>query len=317
LAIHSEIAAPNNRNASEPVKRVLITGAAGFTGQHVGALLAQQGYEVHGVVHGGGGDALHRYSQVHEADLTEPSEIHRVLCEVRPQHVIHLAAIAFAAHDDASQIYRVNVVGSRNLLGAIVNSRPPVDSILLASSANIYGNATEGQIDENSVIAPVNDYGVSKVAMEYVASIFRNELPIIIVRPFNYTGRGQSGNFIIPKVIDHIRSASPIIELGNIEVARDFSDVRMVADAYARLLVAPAAIGETFNVCSERAISLREIIQLAEALSGHCLKIRVNPAFIRAHEVHTLRGSKRKIEAAIGPLKYIPFDDTLSWMLHA
>jgi nucleoside-diphosphate-sugar epimerase len=208
------------------------------------------------------------------------------------------------------------LLGSRGLLQALSELPKVPKSILLASSANIYGNAPEGVLHEDLQPTPINDYGVSKVAMEYVASIYREKLPLIIARPFNYTGRGQSRRYIVPKIVHHARTRARVIELGNLDIARDFSDVRTVADAYARLLAAPPAIGETFNVCSGSAISLREILELVMDLSRHQFEVRVNPDFVRADEVRSLCGSAAKLESAIGPLKSIPFDETLLWMLN-
>jgi nucleoside-diphosphate-sugar epimerase len=212
-------------------------------------------------------------------------------------------------------MYATNVVGTRNLLEAASQSGGKVEAVLVASSANIYGNAREGALGEDTPPAPVNDYGVTKVATETVASIYRDRLPIIVTRPFNYTGRGQSPNFLIPKIIDHARRGAKTIELGNLDVARDFSDVRTVADAYARLLSTPAATGGTFNLCSGEATSLRTIVDKVRDLSGAELAVEVNPAFVRASEVASLCGRKDRIEQAIGPLRAISLDETLAWML--
>ena len=295
--------------------RALVTGAAGFTGRYVGAILAEQGHEVHGLVHGHLGEPIDGYAHLHEGDLTNRFEIERIVSNVRPDHVIHLAGIAYVAHDDVDLMYRVNVLGTRHLLDALSKLSSKPDSVLLASSANVYGNAREGALNEASPLAPANDYGVTKVAMEYVASIYRTVLRLIVVRPFNYTGPGQGSQFIIPKIVEHARVRSPVIELGNIDVARDFSDVRMVADAYARLLAERAAIGGTFNVCSGRAVSLKDLLDLVTGISGHAFDVRVNPEFVRSNEVRSLHGSRAKIENLIGPLRPITLEETLRWML--
>lgn len=294
--------------------RTLVTGAAGFTGRYVAHALAERGHEVHGLVH------MHEPEladivRAHEADLTDQDALQKVVAEVRPDHVVHLAAIAFVAHGDIEQMYRTNVVGTRQLLDALAESPATPSSVLIASSANIYGNAREGVLDESVPAAPANDYGVSKVATEYVAQLYASRLPITVLRPFNYTGRGQSIDFLLPKIVAHARARAPVIELGNLDVARDFSDVRTVAAAYAKLLTEPAAVGETFNICSGRAVSLREVVEMVSELSGHPLEVSVNPAFVRANEVRTLCGSPDKLEKVIGPLDSIPLSETLGWML--
>ena len=295
--------------------KTLVTGVAGFTGRYLTSVLAKRGHEVHGVVHHDPDEPVTDVASVHRADLADRAAILRVVEEVRPDRVVHLAAIAFVGHDDIDEMYRANVVGTRQLLDVLAAQDTVPQSVILASSANVYGNARVGVLDETMLPAPANDYGVSKVAAEHVGHLYAERLPIITVRPFNYTGRGQANNFLIPKIVDHARRRAPVIELGNIDVARDFSDVRTVVDAYARLLDTPDAIGGTFNICSGRAVSLGEILDLVATLSGHNPEVRVNPALVRADEVKTLSGSAARLEAAIGKLDGIPLADTLRWML--
>jgi nucleoside-diphosphate-sugar epimerase len=170
-------------------------------------------------------------------------------------------------------------------------------------------------LDETLPPDPANDYGVTKAAVELLAGIFSDRLPLIVVRPFNYTGRGQSDRFLIPKIVSHVLRGAPEIELGNVEIARDFSDVRSVVEAYARILDNPSAVGTTLNVCSGRATSLRELIAMTELITGHRMTVRVNPAFVRDDEVRSLCGSNKKLRDTIGPLPMLPLEDTLRWML--
>ncbi|KAK0350263.1 hypothetical protein LTR94_029739, partial [Friedmanniomyces endolithicus] len=237
-----------------------------------------------------------------------------ILAHTRPDKVAHLAAIAFVAHGVAEDIYRVNIVGTRNLLEAI-SATGSVDAVLLASSANIYGNRISGAIDENIAPDPINDYAVSKLAMEYVTRLYQERLPIIIARPFNYTGIGQATNFVIPKIIDHVRRKAATIELGNLDVARDFSDVRDVALAYSALLANSAAIGQVFNICSGEAHSLRDVILMIKEISGHDFDVMVNPAFVRENEVKMLWGDRRKIESVTERKPAYSLYNTLEWML--
>ena len=238
-----------------------------------------------------------------------------IVAAVRPDYVVHLAAIAFVAHEDVEQLYVTNVVGTRQLFEALAQAEHSPKSVLMASSANVYGNAREGRLDETVKPAPANDYGVSKLAAEQVAALYGSRLPIIVARPFNYTGVGQAPSFLLPKIVAHARDKASVVELGNLDVARDFSDVRTIADAYLRLLNEPAPIGGTFNICSGRAVSLKEVVELVSRLSGHKFEVQVNPAFVRADEVRVLCGSAGKLEGVIGPLKPIPLEDTLRWML--
>jgi nucleoside-diphosphate-sugar epimerase len=249
-------------------------------------------------------------------DLCDRAAVAKVVEEVQPDVVAHLAGIAFVAHVNAEQIYRVNVVGTRNLLEALADARHKASSVLLASSANIYGNAEVPVIDEGVPAAPANDYAVSKLAMEHMARLWMDRLPITIARPFNYTGLGQTENFLLPKIVAHFRKHAPRIELGNLAIARDFSDVRMVARSYRRLLAAAPA-GEAFNVCSGQSHSLASLIDMMADIAGYRIDVQVNPAFVRANDVLTLVGSNAKLRAVIGEVEQTPLAGTLRWMYEA
>ncbi|WP_256251653.1 NAD-dependent epimerase/dehydratase family protein, partial [Burkholderia ubonensis] len=189
-------------------------------------------------------------------------------------------------------------------------------AVLLASSANVYGNATPGVLDETVAPAPANDYAVSKLAMEYAAKLWRDRLPIVIARPFNYTGVGQSEAYLLPKLVAHYARNAPRISLGNLDVSRDFSDVRDVTAAYLRLIEAAPA-GETFNVCSERAYSLKEVLVMLSRIAGYVIDVTVDPRFVRDNEVKSLSGSRARLRRAVGELPVTPLDETLRWMVDA
>ncbi len=296
-------------------KRALITGSAGFTGRYVVQELRAAGYQVHGIVAPGSPVGEGEFS----ADLNDRAGLAAVVQQVRPDVVVHLAAIAFVAHGDAEQMYRVNVAGTRNLLEALAGLAQPPSAVLLASSANIYGNTDVGVIDEDVSAAPANDYAVSKLAMEYMARLWSDRLPLIIARPFNYTGVGQHENFLLPKIVAHFRRRAPRIELGNLHVWRDFSDVRMVARSYRQLLAAPVAAtaGRAFNICSGNAYSLGEVLDLMADIAGYRIDVHVNPAFVRANEVVRLVGDNRRLAGVIGSIDPVPLADTLRWMTEA
>lgn len=296
------------------MSKILVTGVDGFTGRHMTAMLAGQGHEVIGISHGEIKSPVEGLAASHICDLTDAQALKDVLAAVRPDKVAHLAAIAFVSHGIVEDIYRTNIVGTRNLLEAIYVAGG-VEAVLLASSANIYGNRVSGAIDENVAPDPINDYAVSKLAMEFVARLYQERLPIIIVRPFNYTGVGQSINFVIPKIIDHVRRGAATIELGNLDVARDFSDVRDVALAYSALLERPDAAGQTFNICSGKAFSLRDAISMIKEISGHDFEVKINPAFVRKDEVKILWGDRKKIEEFCNIIPRHEFYSTLSWMI--
>jgi len=290
-------------------KRVLVTGSEGFTGRYLVAELENAGYEVVGL-----GSHPSESPGYLQADLTDSEALKNALASVQPDVVVHLAALAFVGHGDPNAFYRVNLMGTRNLLEALATSGKTPESVLIASSANVYGNQAEGVLDEQTPPAPANDYAVSKLAMEYMAKTWLPKLPITLVRPFNYTGIGQTENFLLPKIVSHFRRKADVIELGNLDVWRDFSDVRAVVQAY-RKLIEKGPVGETFNVASGKTHSLREVLALCTELSGHELEVQVNPAFVRTNEVKTLCGDATKLRECIGEWDTPELKDTLRWML--
>ena len=290
-------------------KRALITGINGFTGKYVAKELENAGYTVYGT--GVSATALPRYFQI---DLQDKQSLANVVREVQPSVVIHLAAIAFVGHGAADDFYQVNLIGTRNFLEVLALHAKELEAVLLVSSANVYGNSTEGVLFETTAPNPANDYAVSKLAMEYMAKLWLGKLPLFIVRPFNYTGVGQSEDFLLPKIVAHFRRQASCIELGNTDVYRDFSDVRTVAKIYRRLIeVKP--VGQTVNVCSGKTYSLREVLDLAKEISGHEIEVRVNPAFVRANEVKSLCGDTAYLRSLIGEQGSLSLEDTLRWML--
>ncbi len=301
------------------MQKALITGIDGFTGRYLTAELSAAGYDVYGISK----LAQPQSPNVYPCDICDCTSLTEVVSKIEPDLVFHLAAIAFVPHDDVDAIYRTNIVGTRNLLHALSLCGKPHKGLLLVSSANVYGNANVDAIDEATPPAPTNDYAVSKLAMEYMAMLWAAQQPITIARTFNYTGVGQSVNFLLPKIVDHFKRRASLIELGNLDAVRDFSDVRTVVQCYVRLLQTAAAPsgnrlrGERFNICSGRGHRLLDIVEMASEISGHSLQVNVSPAVVRSNDVKTLVGSRAKLESAIGPINDLPLADTLRWMLAA
>lgn len=286
------------------VLKILLTGADGFTGR----LFAERASA-----------ASHTVVPL-QADLTNAAALQEEALAVAPDAVVHLAAISFVGHANEHAFYGVNVVGSTNLLNALVALPVRPKRVLLASSANIYGNSKHSPIDEMQPPAPVNHYGTSKLAMEYMARTYTDRLNLVITRPFNYTGPGQDINFLIPKLATHFAERAPSIALGNLNVEREFNDIQMVCDAYLVLLT-HGEPGEIYNICSGNPYALRFVIETFSRLTGHSPLIEVNPAFVRANEVHRLCGNPEKLNRLIqasGATVHTPtLDETLERMLQA
>ncbi|KVK74787.1 epimerase [Burkholderia cepacia] len=305
--------------AGRPSRRAFVTGLTGFTGRYMAERLQSAGYEVWGTVAPGAArpdDPAFAHCTLLPVDLLDAQALRAAAADARPDAVVHLAARAHVAQDEPSQTYAVNIVGTRNLLAALAGLDRRPSAVLLASSANIYGNSTAGVLDETVAPAPANDYAVSKLAMEYAAKLWADRLPIVIARPFNYTGVGQSDAYLLPKLVAHYARNAPRISLGNLDVSRDFSDVRDVTAAYLKLVEAAPA-GETFNVCSERAYSLKEVLAMLSRIAGYVIDVTIDPRFVRHNEVKSLSGSRDKLRRAVGELPVTPLDDTLRWMVEA
>jgi len=128
-----------------------------------------------------------------------------------------------------------------------------------------------------------------------VGDNWKEKLPVLITRPFNYTGADQHPRFLVPKIVSHFRDMKDEIELGNIDVYRDFSDVRDVAEIYCDLLFSDVPSGEIFNICSGRLTSLRDIVAGCSEIMDHEINIKVNPAFVRKDEIVKLGGDAAKL----------------------
>lgn len=255
-----------------------------------------------------------------QSNVADQAALAREIASLAPEAVVHLAAISFVGHADDSAFYAVNVVGTTNLLAALAKLPHAPRQVLLASSANVYGNCTASPIDEAQPPAPVNHYAMSKLAMEQMARTYGDRLPIIITRPFNYTGPNQTLNFLIPKLVDHFARRAPVIQLGNLHVEREFNDVQMVCDAYLQLLT-HGVPGEIYNVCSGQPYTLQHVIDTLSQITGHRLRVETNPALVRANEVHRLCGDPGKLQnllAKLGRALTQPaLTDTLTRMLVA
>lgn len=280
--------------------RALVTGSQGFTGRYLCNELRRRGHVVAPLT----------------ADVMDRMALTAAIAESAPHIIVHLAAIAFVGGEDFEAFYCVNQLGTFNLLAAAAAAAPDA-RILLASSANIYGNQTGGLLNEDTPPNPANHYAVSKWAMELGARQWSDKLNITMVRPFNYTGVGQGEQYLIPKIVAHFKRRDSLIELGNLDVMRDFGDVRSVVAAYADLAVCADAAGETYNISTGETHNLGAIVEMASQITGHQLDIRVNPRFVRANEVRVLAGDPAKLRSVLPEWKVFPLFETLSWMLNS
>lgn len=287
-------------------KKILLTGASGFTGKYLYKELIASGFEV---------SALTNNLQVDgkRVDIVDRESVFCIFEKIKPDCVIHLAGVSSVTAADYQAIYRTNVEGTRVLAEAC--RQYCVGKFIFSSTSNVYGSTKEEVLNESARIDLRNDYAVSKYAAELVLALFKNDFEITIVRPFNYTGRGQAQTFLIPKIVEAFRNKEPELELGNLNVSRDFSDVRDVASVYARLVDLPSNF-DIINICSGRAYSIGQIVKICSSLTHHDVHIKTNPHFVRKNDILKQCGDADLLNAKMGVnFKRRMLSETLHWMI--
>lgn len=278
------------------MKKVLITGIDSFTGKHLAKYLENVGYDIYGT------SLNTKGHKKYKCDISKKEDILNAISEVRPDYLIHLSGISFAAHGSLEDFYIVNTIGTTNILDSILELDLDIKKVILASSATIYGNQGVEVLDETLCPKPANHYGASKYSMECLSQGYFSKLPIIITRPFNYTGLGQAEHFLIPKIVKHFKEVKKDIELGNLDVSREFNSVEYVCEVYKRLIECDKH-SEVVNICSNNGIKLLDIIDEMNQLAGYSINVKVNPQFVRKDEIKILTGSTKKLYSMIGEVK--------------
>ncbi len=265
--------------------KVLVTGGSGFFGQGIMKAFTEKGYDVTGTTTRSDGPLI-------ACDIVDYEAIEKVINDINPDIIIHSAALSSVTSGRPIDYYRVNVVGTENVLRAASSRKRRV---VLVSTAGVYGNQPTDTLTEDLAPAPVHHYGISKLACERLAYIYGDALDITIVRPFNIIGTGQKENFIVPKLINAFSTRSPAVRLGNTNVYRDYIDLKTASEMLALITENTKTIGEILNLCAGRATSLDELLQIMGSISGHKIEVIVDPAFVRASEVWRLIGSNHRL----------------------
>jgi len=291
--------------------KVLLTGYNSFTGPYIVNALEARGADVYGL----STSAIAGNDKVFVANFSDFDVLKSVFETVKPTHIIDLAGVSFVGHGEPLDFFHTNVIQKETLYKAIHTALPGLKRLIVVSSATVCGNRDNPKLSEDLLPKPRNHYGLSKAGLEMVGANWKEQLPVLITRPFNYTGADQHPRFLVPKIVSHFRDRKAEIELGNIDVFRDFSDVRDVAEIYADLLFSNAPSGEIFNICSGQLQSLRGIIEMCSEITGHEIQIQVNPAFVRKDEIVKLGGSAEKLKTVSKNVSKTAFKETLRWML--
>lgn len=312
--------------------RILVTGGSGFAGQHLLLQLCSSGrHEIYaGTVEAipprvGALPGLEEVRWRH-LDVTSSESVREAVADSQPEWVVHLAGQASVGEsfDAPLQTWGINATGTLRLLESLRQEALPDTRVLLVSSAEVYGAvpATEQPIHEDRPLRPLSPYGASKAAAELlgVQASLAGFCRVVISRSFNHIGPGQDDRFVLAsfaRQLSAIRRGEeePVLRVGNLEVKRDFLDVRDVVRAYIRLLERGEP-EQAYNVCSGRPVSLREIVDRLVALSGTQARVEVEADRVRAVDIPTLAGDPTRMHA-LGWQPEIPLDQTLSDLLAA
>lgn len=252
-----------------------------------------------------------------ELDIRREDDVRSAVREIRPTEIYHLAGISAVDRSwtNPRLTFEVNVVGTFNLMGAAMEL-VPAPRILNISTAQVYARS-DGPLKEESPINPDNPYAASKAMAELVRISFlkASTRGIITARSFNHTGPGQLPTFVLPSIAKQLAEMEiglrpPKLQVGNIDVKRDFTDVRDVVRAYAALLDKGRS-GEVYNVCSGIGTRLSDIITQFQTVCETGVTIETDPARVRRDEIPQVVGDSAKIRRETGWSPQIPIDTTI------
>ncbi len=294
------------------MKKILVTGISGFVGKYLQDELLRVGWQVYGL------DLRPAGENIFIGDLSDRTTLTRVVLDCQPDIVFHLAGIIKST--DRELYYRSNLFGTLNLLDAIMQLETH-PKVVLASSSAVYG-LTKGShpITERSPLRPVTEYAVSKAAQETAALRYHYAfgLPVIIIRMFNLLGPGQSPDLACSAFARQIAlleySDQTEIVTGNLDAKRDFVDVRDAVCAFA-MVAEKGEAGQTYNVCSGRAVAIQKCLSVMMSKSQKQLSARVDAARFQKNDVPVQVGSYQKLHKVTGWRPKISVEQSLSDLL--
>ena len=295
------------------MKKLFVTGASGFVGHHIAQMVAKGAF---------GECELHEMSE--GVDIRDREALQTSLVAVQPDWVIHLAARSFVPDSFAhpQETLDVNVFGTLNLL-CVLRDMKFQGRLLYVSSGDVYGAVPEAElpVNESRWPEPRNPYAVSKFSAETLCmQWYRSErMDVIVARPFNHIGPGQDVRFVVPALARQAASIAaglqdPTLTVGDIDVTRDFSDVRDVVSAYAALLCRGVS-GRTYNVCSGREVTIRSILHSLCALAGVDPVITQDSSRLRPSEQRRMVANCGRLREETGWESAVPLETSLQQIL--
>ena len=303
-------------------KKILVTGAAGFTGGYMVKELVCHGYDVTGTYYHKTYKDESINCKWYKIDMTDYVQCNRMLQELEPDAVIHLAAknnMVDAQRNPAETIH-MNMTVSVNLLEAVRRFAPACKVVLAGSAAVYEAGSTEEKLSEEMKVNPQNAYALTKIFQEQLSFFYGNQynIKVICTRPFNYTGIGQEETCFIPSLCRQVSSitnghADAVVRMGNISVQRDFSDVRDVVSAY-RFLLENDNVSGVYNICSGNAVTLKDIVQYVCGKSNIEIRAEQDSNLCRANDAMYICGNNKRLKEDTGWEPQYSIFDTIDWI---
>jgi GDP-4-dehydro-6-deoxy-D-mannose reductase len=310
--------------------RVLITGITGFAGSHLAEHLLSLGeMEVHGVRRWRSPleniEGIIDRIVLHDVELRDAHAVRKLVGEVRPRRIYHLAAQSFVptSWNSPADTLVNNITSELNIFEAALKEEIEDVRIQCAGSSEEYGLVHPGEtpIKETNPLRPLSPYAVSKVTQDYLAYQYHQSYGLFTVRTrgFNHTGPRRGDVFVtsnFAKQIAEIEAGKrePVMMVGNLDARRDFTDVRDTVRAY-HLTLEKCSPGEVYNICSGKAWSIREMLDMLLALAQIDVEVRQDPARMRPSDVELLLGDNTRLREETGWEPTIPFEQTLRDLL--
>jgi len=318
--------------------RVLVTGGVGFVGTHLSKHLVDcrddvaltylprknSDIPINSELEESRKVIVPRSVQHFALDVRNSSEVNQVLALLQPDIIYHLAAISFVpdGEGNVSEVFNVNTMGTLNLLEGVKKSCPEA-KVLIVSSSEVYGIPRPGSLPltEQSELRPISAYGASKASAEHLAHKFsaNDGLHVITIRPFPHVGPFQEDRFALSSFARQIAEIKlgkkkPILEVGNLDVKRDFSDVSDIVRGY-REAIFNGRNSEVYNLCSGQSYLLSDIVQTMIKLSGVDVEIKVDEGRVRSVDIPEHVGSYQKANKDFGWRPRVEMDAMLGSLL--
>lgn len=286
------------------MSKILITGMSGFVGDHLATLLAEQGHEVHG------------YDLRHNQDLRNYEQLRNTLDVLRPDKIFHLAALAYVPESTANPVRAidVNTIGSINLLEA-VRQLGLKTKIHMAGTSEEYGDAGP---NEGDIINPLSPYAISKAAMDYFGRLYARAygMEVVVTRAFNHAGPGRGEMYaesaFAKQIVEVELGRRKVVEHGNLESIRNYTDVRDIVRAYTLAIDLPPGV---YNICSDNNVKMQEIMDGLIKHAKKPIKTKINPALYRPSDFSFKKPNCVLFQTKTNWKPEISLDQTLSDIL--